>query len=177
MANKIKRIAVDMDGVLADVFEQFLDWDEKEHGVRQLREDLLGRSELEAFKQARKHVYTEKFFRSLKVMQDSQEVLERIHRHFDLYIVSAATEFPQSLAEKQEWLLEHFPFIGWEKIVFCGSKQIISADIMIDDHFKNLDHFKGELSLLYTQPHNALADAGRHRRVENWKEIEQILFP
>ncbi|RYY62945.1 MAG: 5'(3')-deoxyribonucleotidase [Chitinophagaceae bacterium] len=166
MAKKTQRIAVDMDGVLADVFEQFLDWDEREHGVRQLRENLMGQKELEVFKHARKYLYTEKFFRSLKVMQDSQEVLRRIHDHFDLYIVSAATEFPQSLAEKQEWLLEHFPFIGWEKIVFCGSKQIVSADIMIDDHFKNLDYFTGELSILYTQPHNALAQAGRHRRVE-----------
>ncbi|RYY55429.1 MAG: 5'(3')-deoxyribonucleotidase [Chitinophagaceae bacterium] len=177
MENPKKRIAVDMDGVLADVFEQFLDWDEREHGTRQVREKLLGLKELEVFKSARKHLYTEKFFRSLKVMEHSQEVLKRIHDHYDLYIVSAATEFPQSLPEKQEWLLEHFPFIGWEKIVFCGSKQIIQADIMIDDHFKNLDYFTGELSLLYTQPHNALSETGRHRRVESWREIEQILFP
>jgi 5'-nucleotidase len=177
MERKLKRIAVDMDGVLADVFEQFLDWDERDHNVRQLREQVLGKPELEVFKKAREYVYSKNFFRTLKVMPDSQEVLERIHRHYDLYIVSAATEFPQSLAEKQEWLLEHFPFIGWEKIVFCGSKQIVRADIMIDDHFKNLDYFEGELSLLYDQPHNALRDAGRHRRVHNWREIEQILFP
>jgi len=177
MEKRQKRIAVDMDGVLADVFEQFLDWDEREHGSRQLRENLMGQKELEVFRNARTYLYTEKFFRSLKVMQDSQEVLKRIHDHYDLYIVSAATEFPQSLPEKQEWLLEHFPFISWEKIVFCGSKQIIDADIMIDDHFKNLDHFNGELTLLYSQPHNALADPGRHRRVETWREIESILFP
>jgi len=177
MAKKLERVAVDMDGVLADVFEQFLDWDEKDHGVRQRPEELMGRKEMDVFKNARKYVYAEKFFRSLKVMANSQEVLEKIHNKYDLYIVSAATEFPQSLPEKQEWLLEHFPFIGWEKIVFCGSKQIIAADIMIDDHFKNLDYFSGELSLLYTQPHNALTDAGRHRRVNNWREIESILLP
>ena len=165
-----------MDGVLADVFEQFLDWDERDHGVRQLREEAMGKKEMDVFKSARKYVYTEKFFRTLKVMEDSQEVLERIHRNYDLYIVSAATEFPQSLPEKQEWLLEHFPFISWEKIVFCGSKQIIQADIMIDDHFKNLDNFNGELSILYTQPHNAKTDAGRHKRAHNWREVETLLF-
>ena len=165
-----------MDGVLADVFEQFLDWDEREHGTRKLVEEAQGRSELEFFPDAKKHVYSPQFFRTLKVMQDSQEILAKINTQYDLYIVSAATEFPQSLPEKQEWLLEHFPFIGWEKIVFCGSKQIIQADIMIDDHFKNLDFFTGELSLLYNQPHNALKPVGRHTRVHNWREIESILL-
>lgn len=171
-----KRIAVDMDGVLADVFEQFLDWDERDHGVRLDRATLQGRSELEVFKRGRDYVYAPKFFRTLKVMQDSQEVMEQLYRKYDLYIVSAATEFPQSLPEKQEWLLEHFPFIEWQKICFCGNKQIIAADIMIDDHFKNLDHFAGESTLLFHQPHNALAPDGKHRRVHDWKQIAEILL-
>lgn len=173
----MKVIAVDMDGVLGDVFEQFLDWDERDHGRRQIREELIGVSDFEAFKLGRKYVYTQNFFRSLKVMQDSQEVMKKLWEHYDIYIVSAATEFPQSLSEKQEWLLEHFPFIPWQKIVFCGSKEIIRADIMIDDHFKNLDRFRGEQSLLFSQPHNEGTDAGKHRRVKTWKEIGELLLP
>ncbi len=46
---------------------------------------------------------------------------------------------------------------------------------MIDDHFKNLNHFKGK-TILYTQPHNEQADAGKHMRVHNWREIEQLLL-
>ena len=47
---------------------------------------------------------------------------------------------------------------------------------MIDDHFKNLNFFKGETSILFTQPHNALADNGRHKRVRDWQEIANILL-
>jgi 5'(3')-deoxyribonucleotidase len=46
---------------------------------------------------------------------------------------------------------------------------------MIDDHFKNLDHFPGK-TILFTQAHNILKDAGRHQRVNNWNEIEKILL-
>ena len=89
--------------------------------------------------------------------------------------MSAATEFPQSLLEKHEWLSEHFSFITWQQMVFCGSKTIVEADIMIDDHFKNLDPFKGT-TILFSQPHNLLSDPGRHKRVLSWNEIGGLLL-
>ena len=61
-------------------------------------------------------------------------------------------------------------------MVFCGSKEIVRAEIMIDDHFKNLDFFAGHTSILFTQPHNAHADNGRHKRVNNWEEIKTMLL-
>jgi 5'(3')-deoxyribonucleotidase len=61
-------------------------------------------------------------------------------------------------------------------MVFCGSKDIIHADIMIDDHFKNLNSFSGEFSILFTQPHNAHAEPGRHKRVHSWNEIASLLL-
>lgn len=172
----MKRIALDMDGVLADVYEQFFDWDERDFGRRRTWEEVAGKNEREIFPRVRDYVFAEGFFRHLKVISGSQEVVKELNARYDLYIVSSATEFPLSLPEKQSWLADHFPFIGWRQIVFCGSKEIIQADIMIDDHFKNLDHFTGETSILFTQPHNAYADSGRHRRVHNWEEIAAILL-
>jgi len=170
------RIAVDMDGVLSDTVEQFIRWEAKETGRRKSMEEIMGKPEIEAFPNSRKYVFTPYFFRSAGVVKDSQEVLFELYKKHEVYIVSAATEFPQSLTEKMEWLNEFFPFIPWQRIVFCGSKEIIRADIMIDDHFKNLNHFKGETSILFTQPHNALASNGPHRRVHDWKEIANILL-
>jgi 5'-nucleotidase len=172
----MQRIALDMDGVLADVYEQLFDMDEKDFGRRRTWDEVAGKKEGEIFPRIREYLYEEGFFRSMKVISGSREVVEKINKQYDLYIVSAATEFPLSLSEKQAWLGEHFPFITWQQMVFCGSKQIIQADIMIDDHFKNLDFFTGETSILFTQPHNALSDNGRHRRVHSWEEIATILL-
>jgi len=172
----MRRIALDMDGVLADVYQHFFDMDEKDFGRRRTWEEVAGKKEGDTFPHVRKYVYTEGFFRNLKVVSGSQEVVKELNTRYDLYIVSAATEFPLSLPEKQSWLSEHFPFITWRQMVFCGSKQIIQADIMIDDHFKNLDFFTGDTSILYTQPHNVYTDNGRHRRVDNWNQIAEILL-
>jgi 5'-nucleotidase len=170
-----KRIAVDMDGVLADVVNLFIQWDERDFGRRKTWEEAIGKPEALVFPKLREYVYTKGFFRSAPVMEESQEILMRLNQQHEIFIVSAATEFPQSLSEKQEWLNEHFPFIQWQQMVFCGLKTIIDADIMIDDHFKNLDHFKNT-TLLFSQPHNLLQDAGRHQRVHSWKEIGNLLL-
>lgn len=164
-----------MDGVLADVYSQFIKMHAAESGEILVLEKLDGLAEFQAFKYGAKHVRSENFFRTAPLMKKSQEILKKLNERYRVFIVSSATEFPNSLIEKQSWLNEHFPFIGWQQMVFCGSKEIIKADIMIDDHFKNLDHFDGQ-TILFTQPHNKLNHDHKHTRVNSWEEIEKILL-
>ena len=171
----MKRIAIDMDGVLANTTAQFLEYHARDTGILLSEQEILGKAESVAFPNVYTWVNTEGFFRTLPVMLDSQSVVKNLMAKYEVFIVSAATEFPNSLIDKQAWLKDHFPFISWKNVVFCGSKTIIKADIMIDDHFKNLDNFEGE-TLLFTTHHNALADAGKHQRVPTWREIETILL-
>jgi 5'-nucleotidase len=168
-------LAVDMDGVLADVLERFLELDAQDFGRRKTHAEIEGLSELEAFARAKEHVRSRGFFRGLPVIAGSQSALEKLNRKYDVFIVSAATEFPLSLHEKYEWLSEHFPFISWQQMVFCGSKRIVHADIMIDDYLKNLDPFPGT-TYLFTAPHNARAKSEKHIRVHDWVELERRLL-
>ncbi len=170
-----KTIAIDMDGVLADVETQFLNWYEPDYGIKVPKENLIGVSEGDAFPDkgaVRKFVTAPGFFRTLPLMQDAVESVLSLMEDYEVYIVSAAMEFPQSLAEKYEWLKEHFPFIGWKHIVFCGDKSIINTDYMIDDHCKNLDFSKGE-TIMFSAGHNA--NYTHHTRANNWKEVVALL--
>ncbi len=171
----MQRLAVDMDGVLADVYEQFFRYDEKDFGKRRPLDEVIGIEERKAFPKINEYVYAKGFFRTAPVVKDSVEILAGLNEAYELFIVSAAMEFPQSLPEKLEWLNEHFSFVNWQQIVFCGSKTIIDADIMIDDHFKNLDQFKGT-TILFSQPHNQLKNPGRHKRADSWKQIASLLL-
>ena len=172
----MKRISIDMDGVIANVYSQFAKMYAAETGKVKTAAEITGIPEGVAFKHVLQYVNSPGFFRHAPLMEDCQGAVQKLNDHYKIFIVSAAMEFPDSLMEKQSWLNEHFPFISWQQMVFCGSKEIIKADIMIDDHFKNLNFFDGE-TILFTQPHNKLADAGIHKRVNNWKEIEQMLLP
>ena len=171
----MKRIVVDMDGVIANVYSQFIKMHAAEFGELLPLAAMEGKPETAAFLNAMKYVNSTGFFLDAPVIENSQPVMQKLNERYELFVVSAAMEFPASLSEKKSWLTTHFPFITWQQIVFCGSKEIIKADIMIDDHFKNLDIFSGE-TLLFTQPHNILANSGRHKRVSSWNEIEQLLL-
>ncbi|HET9826642.1 MAG TPA: 5'(3')-deoxyribonucleotidase [Chitinophagaceae bacterium] len=171
----MERIIVDMDGVIANTMEQFFLYDERDFGRRRTMDEIIGKPEAAAFPKGREYVRRKDFFRTAPVMEESQSILSKLNTRYEIFVVSAATEFPQSLFEKYEWLNEHFPFISWQQIVFCGSKRIVEADMMIDDHFKNLDHFKGT-TILFSQPHNLLQNAGRHKRVDSWSEIADLLL-
>ncbi|HEY4415464.1 MAG TPA: 5'(3')-deoxyribonucleotidase [Verrucomicrobiae bacterium] len=171
----MQRLIVDMDGVLADAHAQFVAYDERDTNRRKTLAETLNVPELEISPLSNEHILLPGFFREAPVIGNSPEVLEQLNRKYDLYIVSAATEYPSSLIEKMAWLAEHFPFITWHQIVFCGSKKIVRGDIMIDDHFKNLDYFEGR-TLLFTQPHNHSANPKHHQRVHSWNEVADLLL-
>ena len=171
----MKRILVDMDGVLADVYSRFFDLHELETGSRLSVSDVSGMLEAEAFQNQIGWVTTPGFFRTVPAMEGSVEGLKKLNFQYDVVVVSMATEFPQSLTDKQLWMHDHYPFISWEQLVFCGNKSLLQADIMIDDHPKNLDNFNGE-TIMFTQPHNIFLTDTKHRRVSSWKEIENILL-
>ena len=169
-----EQILVDMDGVLADVYSQFISMEYDETGRLLDMDSLRGKLESEAFPNYEKHVRSESFFRTAPVLKDSVEGLQYLNNKYKVLIVSSATEFPNSLKEKVEWLHQYFPFIIWRQIILCGEKASIKGDIMIDDHPKNLDFFEGE-RILFTQPHNSFIYQKEYRRVDSWKQVMEIL--
>ncbi|HEX3080732.1 MAG TPA: 5'(3')-deoxyribonucleotidase [Puia sp.] len=173
-----KRILIDMDHVMADITAQYIKWYHQATGVEMERADLFGKPEDLAFPEPgliRSFLYSPGFFASAPVMPGSQSVIRELNHLYEVYIVSAAMEFPQSLAEKYAWLLKHFPFIHWQQIIFCGSKKPVSGDFMIDDHIKNLTHFKGE-KLLFTATHNIQMHDTGYRRVNDWDEVKDLFL-
>ncbi|RZM22043.1 MAG: 5'(3')-deoxyribonucleotidase [Pedobacter sp.] len=171
----MKRLLVDMDGVLANVYEQFIAFEKEKLGITRELSELVGKMEDEAFEDLYTYVNTKDFFTNVLPMAGSIDTLEKLNAKYELFIVSAATEFPLSLTEKMLWLKRYFPFIHWKQVVLCGTKEIVSGDIMIDDHFKNLDTFKGQ-TILFSQPHNMNRDIKDHIRVENWNEVAALLL-
>ncbi len=170
---KRKTIAIDMDGVIADTVTHFINRYEREFGERIPKEAFDGVPESEGLPNGavRKFVLEPGFFRTVPVMDGAREAVMQLMKNFDVYIVSAAMEFPQSLIEKYEWLQEHFPFISWRNIILCGDKSIIGTDYMIDDHLKNLDCYSGNC-ILFSAGHNIGID--RHRRINNWDEATKL---
>jgi 5'(3')-deoxyribonucleotidase len=175
----MKRIAVDMDEVLADALAEHLTRYNRDHGESITKEQLHGKGLWDLVSADRHHrleayLRSDDFFEDLPVVEHSQEVLARLARHYEIFIATAAMEFPNSFSSKYRWLLRHFPFIPPTHFVFCGDKSILQADYLIDDTYRHFERFRGQ-GLLFSAPHNASVKGCR--RVSGWREIEQIFLP
>lgn len=155
-----KRVAVDMDEVIADSISRFQEWYDLDYQLPLTLEQLHGKNVPDAVApehQAALREYPNRpgFFKDLPVMADSQRVLREMSQRYELFVATAAMEFPNSFADKYAWLQQHFSFIPWRNVVFCGDKSILNADYLIDDNAYNFERFRGE-GILFSAPHNAL---------------------
>lgn len=170
-----KTIAVDMDEVIADLLGHWIEAINEYEGESLKREEILD-WDMTKYVSCGKKVYTHltyDLFRNLPVIKDSQRVVKELMKEYEVYIVSTATNHPESMLAKLEWLKEHFPFISSDNVVLCGNKRIINTDFMIDDGMHNLESFKGT-GILFDAPHNRLET--EFMRVKSWNDIEEYLL-
>ena len=169
---------IDMDEVIADTYGAHvqiynLDFQESLTIDACMGNEVWRTVPEERQKSVRNHARNKGFFRDLKPITDSQFVLKKLNEKYELYIASAAMQFPNSLEEKSDWLDEYFPFIPWQKRILCGDKHILKGDILIDDRSYNLENFQGR-SLLFTSPHNIHTKG--YERVNTWQEVADKLL-
>lgn len=169
---------VDMDEVLADAYQAHIDIYNAEFNGSLHISDCSGKEVWQCVPEEHQqsvklHAYEVGFFKDLAVMIDSQKVLKELDKKYDLYIASAAMQFPNSLKEKSDWLDIHFPFIPWQRRILCGHKRILKGDILIDDRSYNLKNFDGS-TLLFTSPHNV--NTVGFDRSNSWLEVADKLL-
>jgi 5'(3')-deoxyribonucleotidase len=170
------RIAIDMDGVIADHLNKHLKLYNRDYGDQLTLADLQGTKLRDLAKcgvAVQKYYQDSAFFRDLVVMEGSQAVIQQLQERYEIFITTAAMEFPSSFQAKYEWLTEHFNFIPKANIVFCGDKSIIQADYLIDDNSYNFKAFKGK-GILFTSPHNIFET--EYARVNNWQEVAAMFL-
>jgi 5'-nucleotidase len=169
----MKRIAIDMDEVMANTVQHCLDLYNADFEKHVTLADLHGLGLFDAIA-AEHHLHvcryfeSEMFFANIQVMEGSQAAIQELAKKYEVFVVSAAMDVPKSFSAKFEWLGVHFPFLPPGRIVFCGDKSIIAADYLVDDNVRNLLSFGGE-GILFTAHHNIRET--RFRRVNNWPEV------
>jgi 5'(3')-deoxyribonucleotidase len=174
----MKRLCIDMDETIADTATGYLARYNSEHGTSLSKADLIGRTIYEVVHADHResitaYFHSEDFFVDLPVIAESQRVIASLASKYQVFIASAAMEFPNSFTPKYRWLERHFPFLDPMRFVFCGDKSILHADYLIDDsayHFKN---FCGE-GILFSAPHNHGVQG--YRRVESWQDVESMFL-
>ena len=168
-----------MDEVLADALGELIRRYNQEFEEHLTVADMWGHWMVEVLPPSRHdrlmaYLHADDFFDDLAVIPESQRVLERLSRRFEIFVATAAMEFPKSFGPKYRWLQRHFPFLSPSHFVFCGDKSILRADYLIDDMPRHFERFHGT-GVLFTAAHNARLHAPL--RVKDWLEVEELFFP
>jgi 5'(3')-deoxyribonucleotidase len=175
----MKRVAIDMDDVLADTLAEHIARYNRDHDEAVTKADLAGKWLWEIVSADRHerlegYLRSEDFFEDLAVMPESQRVVKELTKRYEVFIATAAMEFPNSFGPKFRWLRRHFPFLPPTHFVFCGDKSILRADYLVDDQPLHFRRFTGE-GILFSAPHNLHVKG--YRRVDSWPQVEKLLLP
>lgn len=112
-------------------------------------------------------------FGEMPPMPKAIETLRFLCSKHEVYIASAAMEFPNSCAYKYEWIQKHLPFFDPMHIVFCGDKSILNTDYLIDDNVRHFEKLSGQ-GILFSAKHNA--NTNWALKVANWQEVAEFSF-
>lgn len=171
------RLAVDMDEVIADANGMHATWLVETYGYNWSPKDLETAS-LKSLASAdhndawEQQLHQGDVFETFEVMPGSQDALSALSEKFEIFITTAAMEFPASCGPKYAWLRKHFPFISPMNIVFCGDKSIVAADLLVDDNVRHFARFKGQ-GVLFSAPHNLAVDWPL--RLPGWDKATEVL--
>ncbi|MET3898109.1 5'(3')-deoxyribonucleotidase [Devosia sp. UYZn731] len=171
------RIAVDMDEVIADAGSAMRFW-VKENLSKEWRDADMTGFKMGAlldeadYTRLQEHMHQGHFFGDLEVVEGSQEAIRQLSEDYEIFVTTAAMEFPRSLDFKYRWLSEHFSFLNPMNFVFCGDKSIIHADFLIDDNSRHFERFAGQ-GVLFSAPHNAKEEG--YPRLSRWEDAHAVL--
>lgn len=177
------RIAIDLDSTLSNLESYWLQAYNADYGDLLAPDDLLSwETHLYVKPECGTNIYSylneATLYLRCEPREGSQEVLRGllVDGH-DLLIVSSCVK--GAFDAKQEWLMRYFPEIPRPNFIACHRKELIRADVLIDDGFHNLEHFPG-LRILIDAPWNRSEYQERGTTLsilhgKNWGDIKQIL--
>lgn len=185
-----KKILIDVDDCLCennfiDEINNFLGTSYKTDDFTQFYIDYVIGSEKKK-KEFYSIVKDKNLYEHARVFDGAVETLKKLNKVYDIYICSACIwrgmekDSGVFFKQKYDFLVKHFPFLDPSKFIFTSTKNILTADIQIDDKPDNLLG-KSKVKIMYTAYHNKNIDDKELKklkiiRADNWKQIGEMLL-
>ncbi len=168
------RVYLDMDETLVDLVGPWLKYLNKMSGLDLTRDEVGSYSVEDNYKNklSEDEIFipfeTDGFWEGLPPFPGAIEFVQSlVDNDFDIYIATIPARGHVCHHEKELWVMEHLPFIGRERLIFCHHKHILQGQAMFDDNPKWLAKFNGK-RLLFDKPWNQEGELRKQAMVESW---------
>ena len=183
----MKRLLIDMDNCITDplILEYINEFKNANYKLDEQTDFYLQNLVTRNKEQFWKFLNEKNLYENAELKDNCYEALKELNEIYDIYIVTSylwkdgmIDASGNNLANKYNYLKEKLPFIKPEKYIFTTNKNIIEADIGIDDRLNNLTHLNKKI--LFDAWHNKnITDEELETigavRVYNWLDILKIL--
>ena len=174
-------ILVDMDDTIEHLLVPWLDWLNARYGKNVRESDVVSWDMRVAYPDLTLDEIFEvldedAFWETVPPIDGAREGLEYlIERGHRIYIVTS-TPVRSVRAKMERVLFRYFPFLNWNQVIITSNKQMLKADVMIDDGYHNLVG-GAYRKILVDAPYNRGFDEKKDGmiRVHNWKEIVETV--
>jgi 5'(3')-deoxyribonucleotidase len=170
-----KIVAIDTDGVIADLHSVWLDLYNKDYNDNLKKKDIVD-WEIHNFVKSicgikiYDYLRLSNLYDMVKPIKGSLSAIRKL-RSLGHRIIFPTSCVPGSWGLKYEWLIKN-KFIDTPKdYMEVADKSLVRANYLIDDYWGNLDTFKG-YPVLFSQPWNIkYQNSKKYLHANNWEKI------
>lgn len=143
------RILVDMDNIVVDLTQKWLDQYNKDHNDNVTIDDLKTWHIAHHVKVPQSvmhgYLYSDRFFLDVEPMEGAIEALEELHsmKHH-VCILSAPSHPGNSATDKITWIKDHMSWFNKRDIFLGHHKHFVKGDWFVDDSPDNIRAYRAE---------------------------------
>lgn len=184
--NKL-RIGVDLDGVLVNLLEVWLDRYNVDFNDHLSSEDITSWDIRKFIKPKARNIMFDYlndptlYDNAGVISHQAKSILQKWKEEkHEIFIITSCGNRPNMIKAKLEWLEERYPFLDKRNFVFVDNKSVAKVDIMIDDHASNLKAMMKTnpdmYPFLFQAPHNkGLAEKHGFLNASNWQSVDNMV--
>lgn len=174
-------VLVDMDDTITDMLSVWVETLNKNYRLSVRYEDITDWNINLFFptltnEQIFAPLYTDEFWLKVMPKYDAIKYIKKLKDDGCKVFICTSTNYKTIKAKMDNLLFKYFDYLSWNDVIVTSNKQLINADLLIDDGVHNLigGKYKG---ILMDAPHNRKFDEKKHGiiRVKTWREIYALI--
>ena len=174
-------ILIDIDDVLNNLCEEWCNWLNEKYGCcvsyRQITEwDMRKFFPQLTKEQVYEPLHNASLWDRLKPKDGAVKYVKKLMDEGYNVFLCTSTDYRNVQAKFERVIQKYFPYIRWSQVIVTSNKQMIKANVLVDDGVHNLEGGT-YTKILMTAPHNRNYDTSANGmfRFDNWKDIYEFI--